>query len=241
MEYARQLTHLSAAAAEEMARYATGQMGRVRIGTGATACIYLLPTVLRQLKQRFPSLEVTVTTGNTNEFVKAVEANTIDVGLVTLPVTSRALEVIPVLDDEFVAIGPPDLDFPEVVDRETLARYPLILFEPGGSTRRIADEWLSQRAAAPKPIMALGNVEAIKELVGAGLGCAILPKLAVDHARQGVALTVRSLQPRLHRTLAIIVRKDKKLHRGLRETIQALKCLAVPRETSNFGRDDVEK
>ncbi|TKT74890.1 LysR family transcriptional regulator [Aquamicrobium sp. LC103] len=226
LEFARQLRELAATAVDEMARHATGAMGRVRIGTGATACIYLLPALLRQLKQRFPSLEITVSTGNTNDFVKAVEANTIDVGLVTLPAAGRALEVIPVLDDEFVAVAPAELDLPEAVGRETLARHPLILFEPGGSTRRIADEWLSRGGPAPKPIMSLGSVEAIKELVGAGLGCSILPGMAVRGPRQGVSLTVRPLKPRLHRTLAIIVRKDKKLHRGLRETVEAFKGLA---------------
>ncbi|MDJ1156739.1 LysR family transcriptional regulator [Chelatococcus sp. SYSU_G07232] len=228
LEYADQIMKLTSSAFDEMARHAKGAMGRVRIGTGATACIYLLPPLLRQLRQRFPSLEITVSTGNTNDLVKAAEGNAIDVGLVTLPASSRALDIMAVLDDEFVVIAPRQITLPDRVDAATLASHPVILFEPGGNTRRIADDWLARGGVALKPIMSLGNVEAIKELVSAGLGCAVLPGMAVRTARQLPDLHVRPLRPALHRTLAIVVRKDKKLHRGLRETIEALKSLSTP-------------
>ena len=39
-------------------------------------------------------------------------------------------------------------------------------------------------------------------------------------------LVVRPLSPRLYRKLAIVIRRDKVLHLGLRETIRALKGLA---------------
>jgi hypothetical protein len=36
---------------------------------------------------------------------------------------------------------------------------------------------------------------------------------------------VRPLAPRLHRRLAVVLRRDKRLHRGLKETVAALKSL----------------
>src|SRR5689334_31632 len=50
-----------------MAAFSSGSSGRVRLGTGATACIYLLPPVLRELRARFPGLEIVVRTGDTHE------------------------------------------------------------------------------------------------------------------------------------------------------------------------------
>ena len=40
-----------AAALDTMGRHAKGALGQVRIGTGATACIHLLPPLLRELPQ----------------------------------------------------------------------------------------------------------------------------------------------------------------------------------------------
>jgi DNA-binding transcriptional LysR family regulator len=80
---------------------------------------------------------------------------------------------------------------------------------------------------ALQPAMSLGSVEAIKELVAAGLGCAVLPGMAVQ-GTHGSAVEVRPLSPPLARTLAVVVRKDKRLHRGLRETVAALQALGTP-------------
>lgn len=46
-----------------------------------------------------------VTTGNTLDIVRAIEENRLDMGLVTLPVSGRALDVMPVMDEEFVFIA----------------------------------------------------------------------------------------------------------------------------------------
>ena len=62
--------------------------------------------------------------------------------------------------------------------------------------------------------MELGSTEAMKEIVAAGLGCAVLPRLAVSGAGRRDALTVLPLAPRAAHTLAIVMRGDKPLSRG---------------------------
>ena len=65
------LTHIRAidatlAQAEQaMTAHASQVSGRLRLGTGATACTYLLPPLLADLRRRFPALEVVASTGNT--------------------------------------------------------------------------------------------------------------------------------------------------------------------------------
>jgi DNA-binding transcriptional LysR family regulator len=224
--YANAIDRQAADAVEAVGRHASGAIGRVRIGTGATACIFLLPPLLKDLRRRFPSLQVTVSTGNTADFVKAVADNSIDVALVTMPAAGRMLEITPVLDDEFVAIAPASMRLPQRLTAQALSAFPVLLFEPEGNTRRIADEWFRRNGVDLKPVMALGSVEAIKELVRAGLGCAVLPAMAVQHERHRKGLVVRSLTPKAYRTLALVTRRDKPLHRGLKAVVTALKQLS---------------
>jgi DNA-binding transcriptional LysR family regulator len=224
-------------ALEAVAPHSSGATGRVRIGTGATACIFLLPPLLRELRQRHPGVEITVTTGNTADIVKAIDDNRLDVGLVTLPLSGRSLHVVPVLDDEFVAIAPREIGLPQRVSAAALAERPLLLYEPGGNTRRIADQWLAKAATPLRPVMSLGSVEAIKQMVGAGLGCSILPQMAVRGEMASGALVVRSLTPRLKRRLALVLRRDKRLHRALADTVHALQRLGVhPAPPAHTGR-----
>ena len=65
--------------------------GRVRLGTSASISIYLLPPALRRFRARYPETELVVVTGNATEITRAVVANTLDVGIVSLPVRDREL------------------------------------------------------------------------------------------------------------------------------------------------------
>lgn len=227
------------AALEAVAQHGRGVTGRVRIGIGATACIHLLPPALSDLRRRFPLLDLTVNTGNTPEILRAVEANDLDLAVVTLPPAGagarslgRAFEVTPLLIDEFVAIAPknhPGLRLPDPATPAALAGLPLIIPEPGGNTRGLIDAWFGAAGLVPKPGMELDSVEAIKQLVGAGLGCSVLPGMALStpEARRGLAL--RALRPKLSRQLALVLRRDKALSRGLRETLASLRRLAAKR------------
>ena len=114
---------------------------------------------------------------------------------------------------------------PKRAGAKELARHPVLLYEPGGQTQRLADAWFARAGKSLQPAMSLGSVEAIKELVTAGLGCAVLPGMAVQTTQHGSALEVRPLSPPQRRALAIVLRKDKRLHRGLRETVAALQAL----------------
>jgi len=227
------LTHIRvidaalAQAEQAMTAHASQVSGRIRLGTGATACTYLLPPVLAELRRRFPALDVVASTGNTADMLRALENNTLDMGLVTLPAPGRMFQVTPVMEDEFVAIFPANDPggIPAVVTPQTLALRPLVLFEPGARTRRLVDDWFEAAGVAAKPVMELGSTEAMKEIVAAGLGCAVLPKLAVTGAGQRDALVVRSLTPRLSRDLAIVLRRDKPLSHGLRHLQEALLAL----------------
>jgi len=206
-----------------MASHSSNVEGRVTLGTGATACLYLLPQILRSLRIRFPKLSVVVSTGNTADFVKAVEGNTLDLALVTLPVKRRALVTTPVLNDEFVAIASRrEASLPARITPAFLARRELVLFEPAANTRVIIDQWFRDAGHAPKPVMELGSVEAIKEMVAAGLGCSILPAMAVTGAGQHPELVVHPLYPRLQRTLALVMRADKPVNKAMRQVITAI-------------------
>lgn len=219
-------------AVQAVSRHAGEARGRVRLGTGATACLHFLPVVLRSLHERHPALSVVVGTGNTADQVRRVEENTLDLALVTLPVAGRALAVTPVLRDELVLISPPQARARQVVPAtpERLGALPLVLFEPGGHTRQLIDAWFLAARMAVRPVMELGSVEAIKEMVAAGLGHGIVPSMSLG-ARGPAGLRVQSLRPRLQRELGLVVRRDKPMGKALQQVCEAIAGAAHPRRT----------
>ncbi len=203
-------------------RLRSGDIGRVRLGTGATACIHLLPPTLTAVKRRMPSLEVTVATANTPEILKRLEAGALDIALVTSPVRlSRSLAKTRIAIDPLVAVIPAALAPKRAaISAAEIARLPLILYETGGGTREIMEAWFRRSGVVPEPIMELDNVEAIKVLVASGLGASIVPELAVKDGLRG-AVTL-PLRPAASRELAYVLRKETVMDRGLRVFIQEL-------------------
>lgn len=197
--------------------------GTITLGTGATACIHLLPPLLQRLRGDYPLLRVAVTTGNTLDIVRAVEENRLDMGLVTLPAGGRALDVTPVMDEEFVFIA--SLAQQEAfsgLTPEVLQTQPLIAFESGSGTRTLIDAWFEAGGFTIAPVMQLGSIEAIKRMVRAGLGYSIVPRMAVKQASDREGLDVQSLTPVLQRRLAVVMRQDRVLSKGIAGVIRML-------------------
>lgn len=215
-----------AAALDAMRHYSSTVAGRVRLAVGATACIYILPPLLRDLRKKFPYLEIVVSTGNTTSILKSLEENAIDIGLLTLPVPQKVFQVTPIIRDELVAVtAAADKHLPNGLAPSALMKLPMVLYEDGANTRRLIDDWFLHSGFSVTPAMELGNVEAIKELVGAGLGCGLIPRMAAPFGKGNETLVVHSLRPRLYRRLGIVLRRDKKLGRPLREVVKALSSL----------------
>jgi DNA-binding transcriptional LysR family regulator len=208
------------------AAFRGGEVGRVRLGTGATACIHLLPPLLARMKQRMPGLEIIIATGNTPEVLGRVLAGGLDLALVTLGGRlDRSLEARRLMLEQLVAYAPeamlPDAAF---LRPAQLAAMPLILYESGGATRGVVDAWFRRAGLAPRPIMELGSVEAIKVLVESGLGATILPRTAVAASGAGMpdGMATRPLRPAAARCLAVVLRRDKLRDRGLRVCLEEL-------------------
>src|SRR2546425_9945482 len=121
---------------------------------------------------RSPDVELIVVTGNAPEIAHAIVANQLDIGITSLPVRERELTVLPFCEDEQVAIAPRRKPWGSRrrITAAELAEHPLILFERGGTVHRVIEDWFHRAGVAPRAVMDLGNTEAIKKLVGAGVG-----------------------------------------------------------------------
>ncbi|KQV32495.1 LysR family transcriptional regulator [Rhizobium sp. Root1203] len=222
LAYARRILQELAQAEEAMAPHKSGLAGRVRIGSGATASIHLLPLAISRAKAKMPGLEITLRIGNTDDILRDLESNALDLAVVTLPASGRSFVIEEFYDDELLVVAPRGSTMPaEGPDAAFLVAKTLLLYE-GGNTRRSIDGWMNAAGVTTRPAMEFGSVEAIKELVAAGLGWSILPALALRRDRAGFLVTSPA-NPRLVRGLGMVVRRDKHLSRGLREMMKSLR------------------
>ena len=187
-----------------------GTAGRVHIGTGPTALVYLLPPALRKLRDTHPGIEVVITSGTTHTIAEGLLSNALDIGFTALPVESKELNVVPVRTDPMVAILPAtDEAIPDKLTPADVASRPLILEYQRVPHRQLSRAWLQAGGVAVRPIMEFDSIEAIKSAVSAGLGMAIVPGPAITHGPPLNSIVVRPLHPPLARTLGLVQRKGR--------------------------------
>jgi len=122
------------------------------------------------------------------------------------------------------------------VDAPTLAAYPLILFEAGATLRRVIDGWFHRAGVAPRSPMELGNTEAIKKLVEAGLGLSVTSWFSVVQEVRDRTLTAMRLVPPLQRQIGLVRRRDKPHTPALDAFVAALEDLRRALETRRPSR-----
>src|SRR5256884_149619 len=118
---------------------------------------------------------------------------------VSMQVRERELAVSPFYRDEVVAIAPPDRRWRRGhrAAARDLVSAPLILFERGATLRRVIDDWFRRAGEVPAAAMELGNTEAIKKLVEAGLGLSVTSWFSVAAEGRARELVAARLAPPL--------------------------------------------
>jgi DNA-binding transcriptional LysR family regulator len=204
----------------------TGTAGRVHVGTGPTALVYLLPPVLRNMREEYPNIEIIVTTGTTHSISEALLRNEIDLGLTALPVESKELVAVPVRTDPMVAILPAtERDIPESVTPAYVAERRLILEYQKVPHQQLSRAWLLAGGIEPRPTMEFDGIEAIKSAVAAELGMAIVPGPAMSRDSPVNNVIVRPLDPPLQRTLGLVERHGRATPPALRIVREAIMTL----------------
>ncbi len=210
VELGKRLLEQSVEAQQLMRRHSEGWLGRVRIGMSMTLLIFAMPPVMIHLRRKYPSLELSIKTGFTENTIERLLDNELDIGLCTGPVSEKLLVASPLTPDPFVAILPPSAKkAPAEVTPTDLLQWPLVMGNPRSAMRRIITEWIGEDADELRPVMELDNVAGIKSVVAAGLGASIIPRLAIGSKYQQDGLVVRPLSPSIDRTLMLVQRKDK--------------------------------
>lgn len=183
VEHARAINARLNAAREDVAAVTGSTAGAVRIGTFESVSQTLLPRVVRKLTSTSPRVPATLREETSvDELVTMLESGELDVAFVLLPVASEQVETVEVLRDPWLLAV--RTDHPLVWQQRSviaadLSGLPLIAFE-----QRLAQKLIegSLRAAGAnlRIVTRLGDYGSVLSMVSAGLGCGLVPRLAVE-------------------------------------------------------------
>src|SRR5215813_13996228 len=102
--------------------------GEIIVGANEGTCLHVLPEVFAEFKKLYPNVQVAVRRQERARILDAVIDNSVDFGVVSMPVADARLRVVPVHLDELVVIAPPSHPVMKTkhktVTLEELVKYP---------------------------------------------------------------------------------------------------------------------
>ncbi|WP_406725732.1 LysR substrate-binding domain-containing protein [Streptomyces sp. GD-15H] len=232
--------------------------GVFRLGVIPTVAPYLLPTVLRQVRARYPHLDLQVHEEQTASLLEGLAGGRLDLLLLAVsPPAAKAspaaggsgrgpspgvpgVTEMPLFDEDFVLVTPPDhpLGDRTGLPRAVLRELNLLLLDEGHCLR---DQALDICREAGRDGVAATTTAAglstLVQLVAGGLGVTLLPRTAVDveTSRAGRLRTACFTDPAPSRRIALAMRTGaaraaeyEELAEVLREAMADLPVRIVP-------------
>jgi DNA-binding transcriptional LysR family regulator len=211
--YSQKIFSLIDETMETMESLRSPHYGRLSVGADTTVGTYVIPRILGKFHQMYPEVEITLEVVNRVYLVEALVNNRIDMVIMGKIPTEVPVFVAPFAPNELVLVAPPTHRLAGVhVPFAELAREHFLLREEGSGTRA-ALESAFQEAGLPLLIsMQVGNNSAIKQGVAAGLGIALISRVAIDmelETRRLVMLDVEGFP--IMRQWRLVHLKDKNL------------------------------
>ena len=200
----------------EMAEMEHVPRGELVVAANEGTCLHILPEVFAEFKKLYADVSVNVKRSESPKILEAIIENSIDFGVVSMPVNDKRLTTVVIHRDELVVITPPrhPLSKQKTVTLEQVAKYPLLVPKIG-RTRDMIETLFDERRLKPDFSMELDSSELTKRFVAANVGIAFIANSHVENdVRAGLLSCARLADAHIARDLALVFRKDEALSRA---------------------------
>lgn len=213
------------AAEEEVAAIAGLRAGRVRLVSFPSGSSTLVPTALAALRAAHPGTRVSLVEAEPPRSIEMLREGDCDVALAFRYGAGRAewddLVVRPILADRLVGLVPEghrladagSVGIAELADESWIAGCP--------RCRRQLVDVCEEAGFTPRIDFATDDYPAVVGLVGAGLGVAVLPELAIESVRPKGARTV-TVEPAVEREIVALTLPDLAMVPAVAATLDEL-------------------
>lgn len=190
--------------------------GEIIVGANEGTCLHILPHVFAEFKKQYPEVSVHIKRADYAKVLESIIDNSVDFGVVSLPVNDNRLTVVLIHRDELVLIAPPQHPVGKMksVTIADASKFPLIV-PKAGHTRDAIEQLFHERRLKPNFTMELDSSELLKRFVAADVGIGFISRSNVEEDVRAKALVAIPLaDAHVRRDLALVFRKDKALSRA---------------------------
>ncbi|MPR09654.1 hydrogen peroxide-inducible genes activator [Microvirga tunisiensis] len=166
--------------------------GSLRLGIIPSVAPYLLPAILTEVANHYPSLDLQIRETQTGALVEELVRGDLDAALLALPIQQPQVETMALFDDRFlIAVQSRAAeDWANSDLRTRIGQERLLLLEEGHCLRDQALQFCHIANMQARKALGAASLTTIMQMVAAGHGITLLPELCAQAEvdRQRVAL-----------------------------------------------------
>jgi DNA-binding transcriptional LysR family regulator len=177
----------------ELSEYADGIRGRVRLFANTTATAEFLPATLAAFLSQHPQIDIDLEERSSRDIVRAVAANLAEIGIVGDEVNpAKELQTFPFAEDRLVLIAPRDhvVSHQRVIAFRDALAYDHVGLPAGNALQDQMEDHAARAGRRLKLRVRLPGFDAVCQVVGSGIGVAVLPATAARRYQRSTTIRV---------------------------------------------------
>lgn len=183
--------------------------GLVSIAAVPTAVFYFLPQAIARFSRKYPRIRIRILDIGANEGLDAVARGEVDFGINFIGASHSDIEFTKLVDDPFMLACRHDhpLASRKRVSWAELRSERVITVGRNSGNRAIIDNALAQHGLQLGWSYEVAHLSGSLGLIEAGLGVAVLPRLATPTPGHPIIRRIRLTDPQVSRTIGIVRRR----------------------------------
>lgn len=180
---------------DELQDFATGARGSITLYANTAALMEFLPAKLAVWLEGWPNLKVVMKERTSEEIVKAIQLGLAEMGVVSSSVPTAGLITRALTNDNLVLIVPPMHKFAinKKVDFERILFEPMVGLTSGDALQSHIEAHARKLGKTLNVRIRLKTFESVCQVVGHGVGVAIIPERTAKRFRRKFGFDVVSL------------------------------------------------
>lgn len=181
---AKELVYKEEQLRKALEKFSSGENGRLVIGVTPFRSLYLMPELVKKIRNQYPGVHVSLQEVNSTQLRKEATEGKYDLAIVNLPVDTSLLDVTPLEKDTLVLAvhktmvgklpNTKDGQYPSI-NFEQVKELPFVVLSPGQELRQLFDGFCTAADFQPNIAAEVMGVTSAWAMARAGVGAALLP------------------------------------------------------------------
>lgn len=198
---ARELVYKEEQLRKVLNQFGSGENGRLVIGITPFRSLYLMPDLVKKIRNKYPGVQVSLQEVPSSQLRKEAAEGKYDLAITNLPVDTSLLDVTPLEPDTLVLavhnsmtdkLPSTDKEKYVTVDFKQACNLPFVVLSSGQELRQLFDNLCKSSDVYPTIAAEVNGVTSAWAMARAGVGAALLPLQFVhsQHIDDGLSLYI---------------------------------------------------